>query len=146
MSETEQRAAVLEAARSWIGTPFRNCADVKGAGVDCGMLLVRVFCDLKLLPPFDPRPYPADWYLHRNDEIYLGFIERHCREITAAELRQGDIALYKIGRCYAHGGIVARADPLRIVHAQAPHCVLEEDVRYIARLFGKPQRLFSLWR
>ena len=26
---------------SWIGTPYHNCADIKGVGVDCGMLLVR---------------------------------------------------------------------------------------------------------
>lgn len=31
-----QRAAVVAEARSWIGTPYHNCADVKGAGVDCG--------------------------------------------------------------------------------------------------------------
>ena len=40
-----------------------NCADIKGVGVDClGMLLVRVFVDLNLCPPFDPRPYPVDWH------------------------------------------------------------------------------------
>ena len=38
------------------------------------MLLVRVFVDTGLCPPFDPRPYPVDWHLHRSEERYLGFI------------------------------------------------------------------------
>src|SRR6185437_15824401 len=41
--EVAQRAAVVAEARSWIGTPYHNCADIKGTGVDCGMLIVRVF-------------------------------------------------------------------------------------------------------
>ena len=38
------------------------------------MLLVRVYCDLGLVEPFDPRPYTRDWFLHRNEERYLGFL------------------------------------------------------------------------
>jgi cell wall-associated NlpC family hydrolase len=49
-SEAAQRATVVAEARSWIRTPYHNCADVKGAGVDCGMLLVRVFVDTGLMP------------------------------------------------------------------------------------------------
>ena len=56
--EFSERTAVVAAARSWIGTPYHNCADVIGTGVDCGMLLVRVFVDSGLCAPFDPRPYP----------------------------------------------------------------------------------------
>jgi hypothetical protein len=33
-----------------------NCTDLKGVGVDCGMLIVRVFVDTGLCAPFDPRP------------------------------------------------------------------------------------------
>ena len=68
------RAAVVAEARSWIGTPYHHAADVKGHGVDCAMLLVRVYCDLGLIEPFDPRPYTRDWFLHRSEERYLGFL------------------------------------------------------------------------
>jgi len=54
------REKIVAEARSWIGTPYHNCADIKGVGVDCGMLLVRVFVDLGLVEPFDPRPYTHD--------------------------------------------------------------------------------------
>ena len=55
--ELRQRAAVVAAARAWIGTPYHHMADIKGVGVDCAMLLVRVYCDLGLVEHFDPRPY-----------------------------------------------------------------------------------------
>jgi cell wall-associated NlpC family hydrolase len=132
-SETEWRAAVVAEARSWIGTPYHNCADIKGVGVDCGMLLVRVFCDLGLVPAFDPRPYPADWHLHRDEERYLGFVLEHAREVD--EPRPGDMLLLRWGRLYAHGGIVTKATPLSIVHAYYPaRRVLEDEVARDAAL------------
>ena len=49
------REKIVAEARSWIGTPYHNCADIKGVGVDCGMLLVRVYVDTGVVPPFDHR-------------------------------------------------------------------------------------------
>ena len=54
-----QRAAVVAAARSWIGTPYHHAADVKGVGVDCAMLLVRVYSDLGLIDRSIRGPTPA---------------------------------------------------------------------------------------
>lgn len=174
-NEAEQRAAIVAAARSWIGTPYHNCADVKGVGVDCGMLLVRVFVDTGLCEPFDPRPYPPDWHLHRSEEKYLGFVFDRAHEVfpdqapSAAgcdrastpvngllpaprealkKVQPGDVAVFRFGRCYSHGGIVVDTEPLSIVHAfvQA-RCVLEERMRESAVL-NEPQRaprFFSLW-
>ncbi|MBV9286737.1 MAG: hypothetical protein JO288_02765, partial [Hyphomicrobiales bacterium] len=118
--EQRQRAEVIAAARSWIGTPYHHAADVKGSdgGVDCAMLLVRVYCDLGLVEPFDPRPYTRDWMLHRDEERYLGFLLARARLVTAPGA--GDVILFRVGRCYAHGGIVTQADPLAVVHAHAP--------------------------
>src|SRR5580704_9168227 len=114
-SETAQRAAVVAEARSWIGTPYHNCADIKGAGVDCGMLIVRVFVDTGLCPAFDPRPYPADWHLHRSEERYLGWVTARAGEVSVPST--GDVMVFRWGRCYSHGGIVVGARPLTIVHA-----------------------------
>jgi NlpC/P60 family putative phage cell wall peptidase len=127
MHERAARAAVVAAARSWIGTPYHHMADVKGAGCDCAMLLVRVYCDLGLIEAFDPRPYVKDWHLHRSDERYLGFLLA-CAHAVAAPL-PGDVILFRYGRCYSHGGIVTIACPLTIVHAFAPaRIVLEEEI------------------
>jgi NlpC/P60 family putative phage cell wall peptidase len=134
-----QRRAVIAEARSWIGTPYHHAADLKGVGVDCAMILVRVFCDLGLVEAFDPRPYTRDWMLHRDDERYLGFLLARAREVTAPGA--GDVVLFRFGRCFAHGGIVTANNPLTIVHAFAPaRVVLEEEVWRNAELAERLQR------
>jgi hypothetical protein len=144
--ESDQRRAIVCAARSWVGTPYHPQGDLKGIGVDCGMLLVRVFVDTGLCEPFDPRPYADDWYLHRAEERYLGFIFDRTREVAAA--LPGDVVVFRYGRCYAHGGVVTIAAPLTIVHAFQPSGrVLEEDVAGNLML-SAPQRrpkFFSRW-
>ena len=145
-SETAQRAAVVAEARSWIGTPYHNCADIKGVGVDCGMLLVRVFVDTALVAPFDPRPYPTDRHLHRGEERYLGFLSELCAPVEAP--LAGDIMVLRYGRCYSHGGVVTRTDPLAIVHAFHPAGrVLEEEVEHNSALreAARVPRFFSYW-
>jgi NlpC/P60 family putative phage cell wall peptidase len=142
----ESRARVLAEARRWLGTPYHHMADLPGVGVDCAMILVRVFCDLALVRPFDPRPYTRDWMLHRDDEKYLGVLLASAHEVEAPS--PGDVMLFRIGRCYAHGGIVTKADQLTILHAYAPAaCVIEEEVRRNAdlamRLAGA--KFFSHW-
>ena len=121
------RERVVAEARSWIGTPYHNCADIKRVGVDCGMLLVRVYVDLGLVPPFDPRPYTPDWHCHRSEEKYLNSLLERSIKVDAP--LPGDVVLFKVGRCYSHGGIVTRLSPLTIVHAFMPaQTVLEEPV------------------
>jgi NlpC/P60 family putative phage cell wall peptidase len=141
-----QRAAVVAEARSWIGTPYHHAADVKGHGVDCALLLVRVYCDLGLVEPFDPRPYTRDWFLHRNEERYLGFLLARSHEVREPAL--GDIILFRIGRCFAHAGIVSRVEPLAIIHAFAPSShVVEDVIAANADLLGriKTAKFASYW-
>lgn len=146
LSEADQRAAVVAQARSWLGTPYIGCADVKGAGVDCGMLLVRVFVDTGLCAPFDPRPYDQQWHLHRGEEKYLGFVFDHCCEV--ANPQPGDVMVMKIGRCYAHGGIVSCAAPLTLIHAFQPDEMVVEDTLSRRAELMKPSlapKFYSFW-
>ncbi|MFY9628832.1 MAG: hypothetical protein WAK03_11880 [Methylocystis sp.] len=127
------RNAIVAEARSWIGTPYHNCADIKRVGVDCGMMLVRVYVDLGLVAPFDPRPYTHDWHLHRGEERYLDALL--ARAVRVERPDHGDVMLFRVGRCYSHGGVVTRADPLTIVHASFPaQIVLEERVMQNAQM------------
>jgi cell wall-associated NlpC family hydrolase len=140
------RAAVVTEARAWLGTPYHHAADVKGHGVDCGMLLVRVYCDLGLVEAFDPRPYTKDWFLHRNEERYLGFLLARSREVRFPGL--GDIVLLRIGRCFAHAGIVSQVEPLTIIHAFAPaRRVIEDIIERSAELSDrlKTAKFASYW-
>jgi hypothetical protein len=144
--DSAERAAVVAAARRWIGTPYHPGADLFGVGVDCGMLIVRVFVDCGLIAPFDPRPYPQDWHLHRSEEKYLGFVLARCAETHAPQ--PGDLALFRWGRCYSHGGIVSVGAPLAVVHAFQPAGrVVEETLARNARLAeaARAPRFFSPW-
>jgi len=97
------------------------------------MLLVRVFVDLGLCGPFDPRPYSPDWHLHRGEERYLGLLLARSHRIERPEA--GDMMLFRYGRCYSHGGIVTNAAPLTIVHAFHPAGrVIEEVVAHNVEL------------
>lgn len=145
-SEHIERARVVAEARKWVGTRYHACADVRGAGVDCGMLLVRVFVDTGLLAPFDPRPYPEDWHLHRSEERYLSFAADRFREVSSPST--GDIIVFKYGRTFSHGAIVTGVNPIRIVHAFQPcRAVIEEDMQTNQQLLEpkRPRRFFSLW-
>ena len=134
------REKILCEARSWIGTPFHHGADIKGVGVDCAMLLVRVYADLGLVVPFDPRPYTHDWHLHRGEERYLNALLARAREIAHPE--PGDVAVFRVGRCYSHAGIVTQADPLTLVHASLPaRIVLEEDATRNADMAAPARRV-----
>jgi NlpC/P60 family putative phage cell wall peptidase len=147
LPEREARTAVVASARAWVGTPYHHMADVKGAGCDCAMLLVRVFCDLGLVEPFDPRPYVRDWHLHRGEERYLGLLLARAHEVASP--LPGDVILFKYGRCFSHGGIVTRSKPLAIVHAFHPaRVVLEEEIAHNAEVAARlPQARFaSYWR
>lgn len=148
LSEPEQRSLVVSEARRWLRTPYHQCADVVGAGVDCGMLLVRVFVDSGMCDPFDPRPYSPTWHMHRDDEVYLRLVSDRCREIERAEAREGDVVLFRCGRCYSHGGVITRVDPLWMVHAFLPdRIVVEEEIfrnTMLSESHRRP-RFFSLW-
>jgi hypothetical protein len=110
------------------------------------MLLVRVFVDTGLCRPFEPRPYPPDWHLHRSEERYLGFIFDHADEVIAPQ--PGDLMVLRFGRCYSHGGIVTNVRPLTIVHAYfSARRVIEEEVEHGSPLSdpARKPRFFSVW-
>jgi NlpC/P60 family putative phage cell wall peptidase len=132
------RIAVTQEAMTWVGTPYHHLADVKGAGVDCAMILVKIYVGLGLAPPFDPRPYSPQWFLHHSEEIYLEWIKKYCTQVATGG--PGDIALYRIGRCAAHGAIII-TDNL-IVHAYQPSGCVELRERWAPLAHAK---LDSLW-
>ena len=123
--EAELRAAVIAQARSWIGTPYHQQADVPGAGIDCAMLLVRAWVDAGIFQPFDPRPYPPNWHLHRSEERYLAWMQALAREVDAPQ--PGDVVIWRFGRCFSHGGIIVNAQ-MHVAHALADQrkCTLTE--------------------
>lgn len=126
------REDVVREALSWVGTPFADCCDKKGVGVDCGMLLVRVFCGLNLAPPFDPRPYSPEFHLHHSEPLYMDWLRKYSHRVEVPQ--PGDVALYQFGKIPSHGAIVVDANS--IVHAYKParRVCLDGNAQYARRL------------
>lgn len=119
--ESELRAAIVAEAYTWLRTPYAHCANVKGAGVDCAMLLVEVGKAVGRVPAdFDPRPYDPEWYLHRDEERYMAGLERYMRRLEPGEKGGlGDVDLFRFGRTAAHGGVIVSDE--HMIHAYRPH-------------------------
>ena len=148
--EREQRDRVETAALSWIGTPYHNHARVKGAngGVDCANLLAMVYIEADVIEPFDIENYPPQFFLHSSEERFMARVLEHSHEVDEADAKCGDVVLYKIGLCYAHGAIIVSPGwPFAIIHAHAmSRCVLRSGGRdaELGRSLRHP-RFFSRW-
>jgi NlpC/P60 family putative phage cell wall peptidase len=119
--EQALRAAIVAEAHTWLRTKYVHCANVKGAGVDCAMLLIEIGKACGIVPPdFDPRPYEPEWYLHRSEERYMAGLERFMRRLAPDERGQpGDVDLFRFGRTASHGGLIVSEDLM--IHAYRPH-------------------------
>lgn len=103
--EEEQRRAVVAEAKTWLRTPWVHSASVKGAGVDCGYLLIKSFSAAGVIADFSTGYYPSDWALNRKTERYIAFVERYATKFDGPPL-PGDIVMFRYGHCFSHGGIV----------------------------------------
>ncbi len=111
------RERVEAVARTWLRTPFHDNAAVRGAGVDCAMLIKSVFEEAGIITPEQIAQYSAQWAMHHNDELFLAEVLRHAVEIDEADVLPADIVLYKFGRCLSHGAIVIAPGWPHIIHA-----------------------------
>jgi len=136
----EQRERVVREALSWIGTNYHHHGRVKGEAVDCAMLLAEVYERAGIIPHVEVEHYPHDWHLHRGEEVYAGWLSRYAHEV--ADPKPGDVALFRYGRAYSHGGIVIEG--ALIVHAYMNLGVMMSHW-WEQPLEGRAVRFWSLW-
>jgi NlpC/P60 family putative phage cell wall peptidase len=138
------RRKVVEEALSWIGTPFHHAARVKGAGVDCLMLLAEVYERAGVAGHVAPPFYVPDWHLHRNAERYMEGLLQYARPIDGPPQgpppQAGDIALFRFGRTFSHGAIVVGWP--RLIHAYWAIGVVWGDAT-LYPLKGREVRFFT---
>ncbi len=71
------RRAVVAEARTWIGTPYRHQASLKGVGCDCLGLVRGIFRALHGAEPERVPPYTPDWAEAASDEPLAQAAARH---------------------------------------------------------------------
>ena len=137
----KRRAAIIAEAQGWIGTPFHHQGRVKGAGVDCLMLLAEIYERAGIVGRVEPPFYVPDWHMHRDAERYLEGLLGYARAIEVPP-QPGDIALFRFGRTFSHGAIVV-AWP-RLIHAYWQIGVVWGDAT-LYPLAGRPVRFFTVF-
>lgn len=118
------RAAILAEAESWIGTPYRHQASLKGVGCDCLGLVLGIWRALLKCVPEQPGPYSPDWAEAGSGDAMLEAARRHCRELPLAGARPGDLILFRWRPelpC-RHAGILHKDQ--RFIHAYAGAAVV----------------------
>lgn len=147
MDEEAARDRIDAIARSWIGTKFHDHARVKGAGVDCAQILLGTFEEAGLIPPIDVGHYSAQFFLHSAEERYLGWVSKFAHEVPLERVRHGDVVLYKIGMCFAHGAIVVKPGWPHIIHAHSGGKVVRRGFGTSPHLglTVQDKKYFSLW-
>lgn len=143
MIEQEQRALVCEKAREWLGTPYHHNQGLKGVGTDCALFPAAVYAEAGMIDPISPS-YTQDWHLHRSREIYVEWVLK-CGgiEIPQEQARGGDLALWKWGRAFSHGGILL--DETTIIHSYVDIGVTLDNVYQHEELRLRPSRWFTFW-
>ena len=139
--EREQREDVVKEAITWLGTPYHPAGRVKGAGVDCGMLLAEVFETCGLVEHVDPGYYSPEFSLHHSDEIYQQWIEKYAKRVEREPL-PGDIILYQFGKCRSHAVIVI--DWPQVIHSYIRLGVVWGNATK-EPLVSRQQEVYSVW-
>jgi NlpC/P60 family putative phage cell wall peptidase len=89
------RAALVAEARSWIGTPYRHQASLKGVGCDCLGLVRGVWRVCIGNEPEEPPPYAPDWAEACGEERLVDAAMRHLEPRDRAAYRGGDVLLFR---------------------------------------------------
>jgi hypothetical protein len=135
-----------------LNTPFVDGQGLQYHGVDCAYFLVRIAEGTGVVDHIELPPYSPQVYLHKKpdgtwDDTYEKIILQYTREITEAEVKPGDMVLYKVAHSFTHGGII-ESWPDKIIHPIQPHGVIyssanEGFVKYRAHrffsVFGKEE-------
>ncbi|MEL7459766.1 MAG: NlpC/P60 family protein [Pseudomonadota bacterium] len=122
------RARIVATARSWIGTPYRHQASVRGAGADC-LGLVRGIWREVVGPEVEVAPaYSFDWGETGRREVLFEAARRNLREV-ALPGHAGDVVLFRMREkgIAKHLGVLTEGGA-RFVHAFTGHGVVENTL------------------
>lgn len=138
---------IVSVARSWIGTPYRHQASLKGVGCDCLGLVRGVWREIHGSEPELPPAYQPDWAERSREDRLREAAQRYFgAEVAGTDMRPGDLLLF----CWRpdlpakHAGILST--PERFIHAYEQAAVIESTLvpswrRRIAGVFRFPEKV-----
>ncbi|WP_444861111.1 baseplate hub domain-containing protein [Brevundimonas vesicularis] len=122
-------SAVVMSARSWLGTPYRHQASMKGVGADCLGLVRGVWREVVGEEPEVLPAYSADWAEVGGRETLLEAAGRWMRPVAVDQMRAGDVLLFHMspGAAVKHCAILSDLDgpEPRMIHAYWGRAVVE---------------------
>lgn len=89
------REAIVEAARTWIGTPYLHQASLRGEGCDCLGLVRGVWRDVCGDEPEETGAYTPDWAEATRQERLADAGLRHLVHIGVQDFTSGDVLLFR---------------------------------------------------
>jgi NlpC/P60 family putative phage cell wall peptidase len=122
---TLSRRDIVAEARSWVGTPYRHQASLKGVGCDCLGLVRGVWRGVIGREPERAPPYAPDWAEASGAEALASAAARHLTAIPCDQFAPGDVLLFRWRSALPakHAAIVTAPDTM--VHAHDGAAVAE---------------------
>lgn len=138
-----ERTQIIAEARTWIGTPYRHQASLKGAGADCLGLIRGVWRGIYGNEPEQPGPYTPNWAGETASETLRDAARRHLIEIDKRAIQAGDVILIRMRDAGPAKHAAIMSGPTSIIHAYDRHAVAENCLpdawrRRIAYAFSFP--------
>ena len=119
------REKIVEEARTWLGTPYRHQASVRGVGADCLGLVRGVWRGLLGTEPERPPAYNPHWAELTGEDTLIKAARRHMTEVAVGGTKPGDVLLFRmaLGAPAKHVAILTAAQ--QIIHAYWGRAVVE---------------------
>lgn len=142
---------VVAAARTWLATPYRHQASIKGAGCDCLGLVRGVWRELHGVEPEAMPAYRPDWAEVGGRDTLLEGARRHMREVSPGYMQAGDVLLFRMAQdaLVKHAAILTALPTAhdlqpRMIHAYWGRAVVESWIgpwwrRRLAFVFRFPE-------
>lgn len=108
MTLEQTRQAIIDAAQSWIGTPFYPHQAVKGVGADCVHLALAIYQDAGIVPKDVelPKEYRMAGGDHLDQSLVLKWLETCGYVEPDSGPNIGDVITLRVGRVDHHVGVV----------------------------------------
>jgi NlpC/P60 family putative phage cell wall peptidase len=119
------RAAIVAEARTWIGTPYRHQASLKGIGCDCLGLVRGVWRNCIGDEPEAVPPYAPDWAEAKGDETLAEAALRHLVPVARDDLKAGDVLLFRWRDGFVAKHVAIASSERSMIHAHDGAAVCE---------------------